>query len=55
MLQEKAFGGGFKGLRAEIVSNANQYSPVLLAWIKPTAAPIYAFVADTVYRSELRK
>jgi hypothetical protein len=52
-LQQKIFGGGFKGLRQQTVANAAQYGPVYIAWIKPQAGPIYWFIVEALFRAIL--
>jgi hypothetical protein len=53
LLLEKSFGGGFKGLRAQTVSNAAQYAPVFQSWIRPQAGPMYWAVVEILYRSKM--
>jgi hypothetical protein len=48
---QKLFGGGIKGLHAQTVANLGQYGPVLQAWIKPQAAPIYWAAVAELYRT----
>jgi ankyrin repeat protein len=40
-LWEKTVGGGFKGMREQIINSAAQYEPVLDAWAKKHAPEIY--------------
>lgn len=51
VLLEKSFGGGFKGLRTQTVTNIAQYSPVFLAWLKPQAQPVYWAAVETLLRN----
>ena len=53
LLLEKSFGGGFKGLRTQTVSNAAQYAPVFQSWIRPSAGPMYWAVVEILYRSKM--
>ncbi len=52
-LERKNFGGGLKGIRAQLVDNAAQYKPVYEAWMKAQAGPIYWSVVERLLRSEL--
>jgi len=47
---QRNFGGGIKGLKVQVVSNAAQYPPVFQAWLKAQAEPIYRAVAAEAYR-----
>jgi hypothetical protein len=51
----KVFGGGIKGLHARTVANLEQYAPVIQAWIKPQAGPIYWAAAAELYRSPVAR
>ncbi|MDR3701471.1 MAG: ankyrin repeat domain-containing protein [Candidatus Sulfopaludibacter sp.] len=53
LLQKKLFAGGFKGLRKQTVTNAAQYGPVYLAWIKPQAGPMYWFMVQSLFQTIL--
>lgn len=53
LLQEKRFAGGFKGLRKQTVNNPVQYGPVYQSWIGPQAGPMYWFIVESLYRSQL--
>ena len=53
LLQKKLFGGGFRGLRKQTVTNAAQYGPVYLAWIKPQAGPMFWFLVQTLFQTIL--
>ena len=50
MILQKLFGAGIKGLHARTVANLEQYAPVIQAWIKPQAGPIYWAAAAELYR-----
>ncbi len=51
LLMRKSLGGGFKGMRGLMVSNANQYDPVFQSWLKPQAGPIYWGAIEALMRS----
>jgi hypothetical protein len=53
LLQKKLFGGGFRGLRKQTVTNAAQYGPVYLAWITPQAGPMYWFLVQALFQTIL--
>jgi len=47
---EKTFGGGIKGLRAQIVTSRAQYSPVFDDWAKKHGGAIYWAVVEALLR-----
>jgi uncharacterized protein len=49
---EKTFGGGFKGLREQMVTSLAQYPPVFDEWAKKHGGAIYWAVVEALLRHE---
>jgi len=49
---EKTYGGGFKGLREQIVTSQAQYTPVFDEWAKKHGGAIYWAVVEALLRHE---
>ena len=49
-LWQKTIGGGFKGMRDQIVISAAQYEPVLDAWAKKHAPEIYQGALEAILK-----
>jgi hypothetical protein len=49
---EKTFGGGFKGLREQIVTSTAQYTPVFDQWARKQGGQVYWAVVEALLRHE---